>query len=44
MDLPQKASGKEILMSAQSRGDERGIVTRASTYTSVPETLERLRG
>jgi uncharacterized protein (DUF302 family) len=30
-------------MSAQSCGDERGIVTRASAYTSVSETLERLR-
>ena len=30
-------------MSAQSRSDERGIVTRASAYPSVSETLRRLR-
>ena len=30
-------------MSAQSRSDERGIVTRASAYPSVSETMERLR-
>jgi uncharacterized protein (DUF302 family) len=43
MDLPQKDRGKEIRVSAQSCDEERGIVTRASAYTSVPETLERLR-
>ena len=30
-------------MPNQSRGDERGIVTKASPYTSVSETLEHLR-
>ena len=43
MDLPQKDRGKEIRVSAQSYDNERGIVTRASAYTSVSETLERLR-
>src|SRR5215211_5836611 len=30
-------------MPDQSNGDEEGIVTKASPYPSVPETLERLR-
>jgi uncharacterized protein (DUF302 family) len=30
-------------MPTQSKGDERGIVTKASPYTSVSETLEHLR-
>ena len=30
-------------MPDQSRGDERGIVTRTSTYPSVSETLRHLR-
>jgi uncharacterized protein (DUF302 family) len=38
-----KIRGKEDRMTNRSDGDERGIVTKVSPYSSVSETLERLR-
>jgi len=39
----RKKIGEEHAMSAQSDGDEKGIVTKASPYPSLSETLDRLR-
>jgi uncharacterized protein (DUF302 family) len=43
LDLRKKDRGREYQMADRSDGDERGIVTKASPYTSVSGTLQRLR-